>query len=125
VTTPAQRPFLDELLLRASEDWLYEQDVYALIHDRASIEEPELLRAMAMGVIRELVVQGLLTPTSFGEKSDMDPLASLDQIDEKWRQVFPHDFFAGEVVWLQLTAEGHTRAKALAEAEGWTPQWRG
>jgi hypothetical protein len=86
---------------------------------RKTLKDPEhRARGEALRAAEQPIVDDL-------NRNGMDPLASLDQIDEKWRQVFPHDFFAGEVVWLQLTAEGRSRAKALAEAEGWTPQWRG
>lgn len=120
----AHRDFVADLLLRAAEDWLFESDVLSLLIERTTITEKAILRSMSVAVIGELIHEGMLVPTTFGEPWETNAWGAAERIWRTW-SAKPDQRALGDFVWLKLSSKGLEAATLLAREEGWTPVWKG
>lgn len=102
---------LDELLIRASDDWVHPADVFDVARFSGVTDEDayveQAIRLTSELLRRGLVVAGDLTEAGY-QPWPLGPDESADRIARQWRgnrEAAPMSFF----VWLQGTAAGVAR----------------
>ncbi|HET8988267.1 MAG TPA: hypothetical protein VFN43_07125 [Humibacillus sp.] len=111
---------LDELLVRASDDWVHPADVFdvarfsGVTHQDAYVEQA--IRLTSELLRRGLVIAGDLTEAGY-QPWQLGPDESADRIAARWREdpdAAPTSFF----VWLQGTASGIARGRRAHTGRG-------
>ena len=111
---------IDELLVRATEDWLHPADVFDVARFSGATDEVSYVE-QAVRLVTDLlriglVVAGELTSAGFRPWPD-GPLESAERIAARWHaqpDTAPTDFF----VWLQATPRGIERGQQALAGRG-------
>ncbi len=120
---PVISPWLAELVVAGTDDWILATDVLGVVA-RSESEDPVVLRAGWIGLVSEGVALGLLEPGHVAQGS-FHPWG-LSMADAVCRMIAELDRIGiesiglGDVVWLRNTAEGEAAAERLL-ADGWEP----
>lgn len=106
----------DDLLARASEDWVSPAEVIDLAR-RSGAENPEDLRDLSVGLISRLILAGLLVPGEIdagGHRAwESSAAASIERIATDWNARTDAFVMPGEIVWLNTTTEGQLRGEQV------------
>jgi hypothetical protein len=120
VTTWDERTLVEDAAARGADDWLHVADFVDIVR-RFVTEPPEAIRLLALGLIAEVVSDGLMvagTADEFG--FHVWPVASGDamrQVAELWdsSELCPTP---GAVAWFSNTERGNEIGRAVLEREG-------
>ena len=117
MTTPeSARTLAEDLLARASEDWVTAAEVIDLAR-RSGLDNPEDLRDLAVGLIARLIIAGLIVPGEYdgsGHRAwDCSAAESIARIVEEWSARTDPFVMPGEIVWLDASAEGQRLGDAV------------
>ena len=114
------RTLAEDLLARASEDWVTAAEVIDLVR-KSGAENPEDLRDLSVGLIARLVISGLLVPGEYNDSShrawDCSPAESIARITEEWNARTDPFVMPGEIVWLDTSVEGLRLGEAVLRRE--------
>jgi hypothetical protein len=120
--TAIVRSLLEEVLVGGLDDFI---DAAGVMSDAGltGITDLTVLRPLAIGLISELLFDGLVTPGDLTAQG-FSPWAgstapALERIARVWKAEYGESFPTfGAIVWLQLTETGQERAK-IADEHGW------
>ena len=114
------RTLIEDIVARGVDDWIYEAEVYDIAR-RTGLSDPSQLRMLAVGLIAEALVQGLMVPGDIDgtehrpwECSVGDALARIERDWLNWGSEVP---MSGSVVWLDITAAGKELGEAVLARE--------
>lgn len=110
----------EDLLARASEDWVTPAEVIDLAR-RSGLESPEDLRDLSIGLLARLVLSGLLVPGEYDGVShrawESSPADSVAHIIEEWSTRTDPFVMPGEIVWFDTSPEGQLIGEAVLQRE--------
>lgn len=114
------RSLLEDLVANGVDDWVYEAWLCGNIARRRA-SDPEERRAIALGLIAEVLFSGLMVPGSVAEDGFMPWHSSLaesfERIATAWLNVPDPDVRPGEIVWLSNTESGEKLGEAVLRRE--------
>jgi hypothetical protein len=120
MTTWDDRTLLEDIIARGIDDWVYAAEVHD-IAARTGLSDPEQLRMLAVGLIAEALVQGLLVAGDYDgvehrpwSVSVGEAIARIAEDWLKWGNEVPTP---GAIVWLDLTPAGREIAEAVIARE--------
>lgn len=121
MSTFDDRTLVEDMVANGVDDWVDEALVSGNIARRV-VSAPTERRAVALGLIAEVLFSGLMeageTPKGGGFVPwGTDPGESLSRIAERWMGRANPDVGPGEVVWLRNTAAGDTVGTAVLSRE--------
>lgn len=98
------------LLTHGVEDWVSAREVYG-IASRSGATDPAVLRALAIGLITEVLVQGLMIPGDVRDSFqpwDAPTGDAIVRITRDWLTRADPVIGVGEIVWLNNSDAGET-----------------
>ena len=114
------RTLIEDVLANGLEDWVYAGWVYQIAR-RSGLQDPTQLRWLSVGLIAELLTQGLMVAGEYdGEKHapwDCATGAAIERVSEArsaWGDSAPTP---GAIVWLDLTGAGRQVAEEIVARE--------
>ncbi len=115
------RTLVQDLVANGVDDWVYEALISGNIARRV-VSSPEERRAVAFGLIAEVLFNGLMeageTPTGMGFVPwGTDAADSLLRIAQGWMTREDPDVGPGEIVWLRNTAKGDALGRQVLDRE--------
>ena len=123
-TTRDERTLIEDVLAHGVDDWLYAGWIYQIAR-RAGLEDSAATRAVALGLVAEvlisrLAVAGEVTEDGF-QAWEMPAETALGRIVEEWLAYGTEPPSPGSICWLALTSEGEARGLAVLRREGAVP----
>lgn len=119
-TPESARTLAEDLLARASDDWVTAAEVIDLAR-RSGLEDPEDLRDLSVGLIARLVATGLLVPGEYDGSVhrpwECSTAQAIARITEDWSARTDPFVMPGEIVWLDTTPEGQRLGGAVLRRE--------
>jgi hypothetical protein len=121
MTTPeAMRTLAEDVLARASEDWVTAAEVIDLSR-RSGLKDPDDLRDLAMGLIARLITTGLVVPGEFDGSHhrpwECSAAEAIARIAEDWSARRDPFVMPGEIVWLDTSPDGQRVGEAVLQRE--------
>lgn len=121
MTTPqAMRTLSEDVLARATQDWVTAAEVIDLAR-RSGLRSAEDLRDLALGLIARLVMTDLVVPGEYDGSThrawDCSRAEAIARIAEDWSARSDPFVMPGEIVWLDTTPRGHQIGKAVFRRE--------
>ena len=114
------RTLAEELLARASEDWLTAAEVIDVAR-QSGLTDPSDLRDLSVGLISRLVATGLLVPGEYDGTEhrpwDCSHGEAIARIAEDWAARRDPFVMPGEIVWFDTSPEGQRVGQAVLERE--------
>jgi hypothetical protein len=114
------RTLLEDLLARGVDDWIYAAEVYDIIA-RTELPDPAQLRMLAIGLIAEAIVRGLVLPGEFDGAEhrpwDCSRGEAIARIQEEWLEWGADVPTPGAIVWLDITPAGREIGEAVLARE--------
>lgn len=115
------RTLTEDVLARASVDWVTPRDVMGVCL-RLDIPSREDVRDLAIGLITRLVATRLLIPgdiTDSGHQPwDCDPGEAIVRIAVSWDALpDPFEIRTGDIVWLDVSPEGQLIGESVLRRE--------
>ena len=111
---------LDELLARASDDWVHPADVFDVARF-SGVTDQDAYVEQAIRLIRDLLQRGLVSAGDLTEAGwepwRIGPEESAERISRQWREQ-PDKAPTSFSVWLQATPEGSERARQSPTGRG-------
>ena len=108
---------LEEALIRGADDWVDVAD-FTNIAQRSGAKNSESLRAVALGLIAEMLGRGLIRPgrvDDFGfHPWDESAVDAIERIVQTWNEDDPFPT-PGSVAWFDLTPKGKELARAAVQ----------
>lgn len=111
----------EDVLVGGLDDWAYAGWVYGSTR-HSGLVDPESRRALSIGLIAELVMEGLMVPGDVDDGGfhpwDLAPGASVERITRLWLNDW-HDEIPppGAIVWLENTDAGDVIARSVLARE--------
>lgn len=117
----ANRTMKEELLLEGFYDWAYASWV-TVSAGLSGIKQYPHLRTMSLGLIAEVLVEGLMVPGDVAEGKHYPWACSTGEaivrITNEWLTEFPDEMpYPGAIVWLQNTEAGNEIAREVLARE--------
>lgn len=111
----------EEALIDGLDDWTYAAWVYGCTR-LAGITDPEQRRTLAIGVIAELIVQGLKVPGDVDDQGHhpwpQSPGDAIERITREWLTEWLDEVpTPGAIVWLANTPAGDEIARRVLARE--------
>ena len=103
-----RRTLIEDALARAVDDWVHVADFIAIAR-RTQLDSPEALRALALGLIVELLAKGMVVAGDADELGfhpwEIAPEDAILRVVESWSEddVSPTP---GSVAWFTTTSTG-------------------
>lgn len=101
-----------ELLASGADDWVSAREAYGIAAD-AGVTDPAAVRALAVGLIAEVLVGGLMVAGDVSESGfqawEVTPGDAVARIATDWFSRPDPVIGVGEVVWLDITPSGEQR----------------
>jgi hypothetical protein len=116
---------LEEILVRGTEDVVSEEEVWGIVAKLVGNQDEEAVRAMAVGLMAEVILRGWMTPETLGVPWSMAPWDAIRFLSEEWALRASRGDSPIHLCWLVSTREGKDRGIRLGETEGWTFRWKG
>jgi hypothetical protein len=116
---------LEEMLVRGTEDVVSEEEVWGIVAEFVGSRDEEAVRAMAVGLIAEVVQRGWMTPETLGVPWTMAPWDAIRFLSEEWAVRATRGDSPIHLCWLVSTRKGKERGIRLGETDGWTFRWKG
>lgn len=114
------RTLVEDLLARAVDDWVSAAEVFDLAK-RSGAVDPWALRALAVGLIAEVLTLGLMVPGEYDgsghRKWECTPAEAIARISEDWFARPDPLVTPGEIVWLDTTSDGEALGQAVLNRE--------
>lgn len=113
------RTFEEDLLARAAEDWVHPAELLEVIR-RRGIEDPELQRYLAVGLVAKLVAQGMIVVGDVGDGHvpwDCSPGDAILRLVRDWAERPDPFVMPGELFWLDTTPAGQAVGEAVWSRE--------
>ena len=111
---------LDELLARASDDWVHPADVFDVARF-SGVTDQDAYVEQAIRLTRDLLQRGLVSAGDLTEAGwepwRIGPEESAERISRQWREQ-PDKAPTSFSVWLQATPEGSERARQSPTGRG-------
>ena len=111
---------LDELLARASDDWVHPADVFDVARF-SGVTDQDAYVEQAIRLTRDLLQRGLVSAGDLTEAGwepwRIGPEESAERISRQWR-AHPDKAPTSFSVWLQATPEGSERARQSPTGRG-------
>jgi hypothetical protein len=114
-----KRTLVEDLPVRGVRDWIHVAEV-VFVAKRSGLEDTEGLRALALGLITEMMARRLMVPgdvDEFGFQSWPSTLGDwIQRVVETWdpEELSPT---AGSVAWFALTPEGEQSGQLILARE--------
>lgn len=111
----------EDVLVGGLDDWAYAGWVYGSTR-LAAITDAEQRRVLAIGLIAELLVEGLMIPGDVDDQGHHPwphPTGeAIERITRVWLTEWPHEVPApGAIVWLANTEAGNAIARRVLARE--------
>lgn len=123
-TTWDERTLIEDVLASGVDDWL-DLSLIIQIARRVGVEDPVATRAIAIGLVAEVVMSGLVEAGEVTDDGfrpwDMTRDAALGRIIEQWLAYGVGPPTPGAICWLAVTAEGEARGTEVLRREGSAP----
>ena len=102
----------EELLLEGLVDWFHPNWVHSTV-SAMNPGDPESVRQQSIGVVAELISEGLVTAGDVGGDAwDCTPGDAIARITKEWLSRWPTERPAGdEIAWFQITDLGRKRGE--------------
>lgn len=112
----------DDVLVGGLDDWAYAGWVYGSTR-LSGLSDRALRRELALGLIAELVVEGLVVAGDVDEQGHhpwaCSPGEAIERITREWVTEWGDETpTPGAIVWLANTDEGNRIARAVLAKEG-------
>jgi hypothetical protein len=113
------RGLIEDVLARGMDDWLHLAE-FVSIAKRTRVNGPEALRALALGLIAEVVCEGLMVPGDADEAGfhpwTLTPGDAIQRIVQGWSEdnLYPTP---GSVAWFKLTPDGEKVGQGVLARE--------
>lgn len=111
----ASRTAVEDVAARAAEDWVHPAELLEVAR-RQGIEDPELQRLAAIGLVAVLVSSGLVVVGDVAERHipwDCPPGESVLRVAREWMAQAKPDVMPGELFWLDCTPEGQALGESV------------
>lgn len=112
----AQDSVRDDILREGCDDYVSASWVYGVAMETGLVSDADI-RALAVGVIAELISTGMMIAGGFVESEyvpwDCPGSEAIGRIAYRWATVGNIDPIANEIVWLSNTPEGDAVARSL------------
>lgn len=111
----------DDVLVGGLDDWAYAAWVYGST-GLGGLSDPVLRRALALGIIAELLVEGLVVAGEVDEQGHhpwpCSPGEAIERIAREWITDWEYEIPApGAIVWLANTDKGNRIAHTVLARE--------
>ena len=120
MSTWEDRTLTEDVLANAVEDWVYAGWVHQIAR-RSGLTDPAGLRALAIGLMAELLVRGLVVGGEYDGEThrpwDCSVGEAVVRIAEDWQAWGDTVPTPGAVVWLDLTPAGREIGEAVLARE--------
>lgn len=120
-TTWDDRTLLEDVLAHGVDDWL-DLGWIVQIARRAGVKDAAVTRAIAIGLVAEVVIGGLAEAGEVTEHGfrrwEMTSDAALGRIVEEWLAYGLESPTPGAICWLSITHEGEARGREVLRREG-------
>jgi hypothetical protein len=113
------RTLEEDLLARAAEDWVHPAELLEVVR-RRGIEDPELQRHLAVGLVAKLVAQGLIVVGDVGDGHvpwACSPGDAVLRLARDWAERQDPSVMPGELFWLDTTPAGQAVGEAVWSRE--------
>lgn len=109
---------LEDLLAHGVDDWVDACEVFDIA--RGGLEDLSDRRALALGLITEVLVAGLMVPGDVTEHVGFGPWnvsagAAVERIASEWLARSDPPVMMGDIVWLRNTPQGDAIGEAVLE----------
>ncbi len=105
----ASRTLLEDLVARGVDDWVYDAELLDIAAQHG-VEDPRDRRTLAIGLVTEAVVGGLVEVGSVSSDAfarwDCSASAAIERVAREWLSRADPLVMPGEIVWLNNTARG-------------------
>ncbi|MCP3881352.1 MAG: hypothetical protein GY701_23615 [Sulfitobacter sp.] len=121
MSTFDDRTLVEDMVANGVDDWVYEALVSGNIARRV-VSAPTERRAVALGLIAEVLFSGLMEAGETQKGRGFvpwgtDPGESLSRVADHWMGREDPDVGPGEIVWLRNTAAGDAIGAAVLSRE--------
>jgi hypothetical protein len=125
MSTMDNRTPKEDVLVGGLDDWAYAGWVYGSTR-LAGITDPEQRRVLAIGLIAELLVEGLMIPGDVDDQGHHpwphSPGDAIERITHEWLTEWTDEIPApGAIVWLANTETGNDVARRVLAREAERP----
>lgn len=121
MTTWRDRTLIEDVLVGGLDDWVYAGWLHQTARDLSGLTDRAQLRSLAIGVIAEVLVSGLMVAGEVSEDGhrpwDCSTEAALARIVEDWLAWGEEPPTPGAIVWLALTDAGRAIGEAVLSRE--------
>lgn len=116
----ADRTLAEDVLANGIDDWVYAGWVHQIVR-RSGVADAAQLRQLAVGLIAELIVSGLVVPGDYDGDThqpwECSAGEAIVRITEEWLAWGDSAPTPGAIVWLALSPAGTTLGAAVLERE--------
>jgi hypothetical protein len=120
MTSWNDRTLVEDVAASGIDDWVYEAEVYG-IATRTGLTDPAQLRMLAVGLITEVLVKGLMVAGDVDDAGHHPWSSSIGEtvtrIEDEWLKWGTEIPTPGAVVWLDLTPAGLKLGEAVLARE--------
>ncbi len=116
----ADRTLAEDVLANGIDDWVYAGWVHQIVR-RSGVADPAQLRELAVGLIAELIVSGLVVPGEYDGDThqpwECSAGEAIVRITEAWLAWGDSAPTPGAIVWLALSPAGAALGAAVLQRE--------
>jgi hypothetical protein len=116
----ADRILAGDVLANGVDDWVYAGWVHQIVR-RSGVTDPAQLRELAVGLIAELIVSGLVVPGDYDGDThqpwECSAGEAIGRIAEEWLAWGDAAPTPGAIVWLALSPAGAALGAAVLQRE--------
>lgn len=120
MTTFDDRSLLEDLLARSVDDWVSDAALIGIAR-RLTVSDPEAQRLLAIGLVAQVLVQGLMVAGDLDavghQPWECSPGDAVARVAEEWLARSNTPLAPGEVVWLDNTEAGRLIGEAVLARE--------
>jgi hypothetical protein len=114
------RSLVEDLVARGVDDWVYDAEVLDIV-SRCDLEAPSDRRTVAIGLVAEVLIGGLMKAGTVSEDGFIawacSPADAVSRVAREWLSRADPLVMPGEIVWLKNTARGTELGETVLRRE--------
>ena len=116
----AARGLVDDLVARGVDDWVYDAEILDIAY-RCGLEAPSDRRTVAIGLVAEVLIGGLMEAGNVSDEGftawTCSPIDAVARVAREWLSRADPLVMPGEIVWLSNTTRGTELGEAVLRRE--------